>query len=88
MCGRLRARTPGSPALGRFAEAARILTGELTATIDDGLAWLQALCTDLAVPPLSRFGLSENDLPQVAAQAQKASSMKGNPIELDGTGTD
>ena len=79
----LKRRAPGSPALARFAEAARIFTGESTATVDDGLAWLQALCADLAVPSLSHFGLSGRDLPQAAAQAMKASSMKGNPIELD-----
>jgi alcohol dehydrogenase class IV len=79
----LERRTPGSPALARFAETARILTGELTATIDDGLAWLHALGADLAVPPLSRFGLSGHDLPQAASQAMKASSMRGNPIELE-----
>ncbi len=78
----LKARTPTSPALGRYSEVARILTGSLTATITDGLAWLEALCTDLAVPPLSRFGVNENAFPQIMAQAQKASSMKGNPIEL------
>jgi alcohol dehydrogenase class IV len=78
----LKARAPASPARERFAEAARILTGSSGASIADGLAWLRALCTDLAAPPLSQFGLNESGIPQVVAQAQKASSMKGNPIEL------
>jgi alcohol dehydrogenase class IV len=34
------------------------------------------------VPPLSNFGLTERDLPAIAAKAQKSSSMKGNPIQL------
>ena len=66
-----------------FCRSGSHLDRESAATVDDGLAWLQALCADLAVPPLSHFGLSEHDIPQVVAQAQKASSMKGNPIELD-----
>ncbi len=78
----LKTRAPTSPALERFAEVARMLTGRSAATVADGLDWLQALCTDLAVPPLSRFGLKENAIPQIVAQAQKASSMKGNPIAL------
>jgi alcohol dehydrogenase class IV len=78
----LKTRAPTSPALERFAEVARILTGQSTATVAEGLAWLQSLCTDLAVPPLSRFGVDENAVPQVVAQAQQASSMKGNPIAL------
>jgi alcohol dehydrogenase class IV len=78
----LKTRAPTSPALERFAEVARILTGQSTATVAEGLSWLQSLCTDLAVPPLSRFGVDENAVPQVVAQAQQASSMKGNPIAL------
>jgi alcohol dehydrogenase class IV len=78
----LKTHAPTSPALGRFTEAAQILTGQSTATIADGLAWLQRLSTELAVPPLSGLGLTESIIPQVVAQAQKASSMKGNPITL------
>ncbi len=78
----LEARTAASPTRERFAEVAQILTGSSTATISDGLAWLEALCADLAVPPLSRFGVNENAFPEIIAQAQKASSMKGNPVEL------
>jgi alcohol dehydrogenase class IV len=78
----LKARAPASPAHNRLAEAARVLTGDPKANIDEGLAWLQALCFDLAVPPLSQFGMDAGVIPLVVAQAQKASSMKGNPIEL------
>jgi alcohol dehydrogenase class IV len=80
--GALQARTPASPALERFSEVSRILTGLSAATVADGVTWLQRLCTDLEVTPLSRFGLTEQDIPQVVLQAQKASSMKGNPIGL------
>lgn len=76
------ARSPASPALDRFAEVARILTGQNTVTAASGVNWLQALCTELAVPSLSRFGFNEKAIPQVVAQAQKASSMKGNPLAL------
>jgi alcohol dehydrogenase class IV len=78
----LEARAPGSHVFERFAEAARILTGFSEATVTDGLSWLQRLCTDLGAPPLSRFGLTERDISHVMLQAQKASSMKGNPIKL------
>lgn len=75
-------RAPASPTLARFLKAARILTGDPTAGVDDGLAWVYALCTDLAIPSLSRLGLKQHDIPQIVAQARIASSMKGNPIEL------
>jgi alcohol dehydrogenase class IV len=80
----LQDRAPDSPAMNRFNEVARILTGFPNATVGDGVTWLQELCSELGVPPLSRFGVSEKDVPQVVIQAQKASSMKGNPIALNG----
>jgi alcohol dehydrogenase class IV len=78
----LRARAPTAPALERYGEVARLVTGDLNATPDDGVRWLEALCRDLNVQPLSHFGLRTEDTPRVVAQAQKASSMKGNPIAL------
>ena len=37
---------------------------------------------ELNVPKLASFGLKENDIPDIIEKAKKASSMKGNPIEL------
>jgi len=33
-------------------------------------------------PPLTEFGLKEQDFPAVVAKSQKSSSMKGNPVTL------
>ena len=76
-------RAPESPVLERFVEVARLLAGDAAATLPAGLAWLEALVEDLGVLPLSRFGLSDHDLPAVITQAKQASSMKGNPIALE-----
>ncbi len=38
----LRSREPGSPALSRYEEAARLLTGRLDASIEDGVAWIRS----------------------------------------------
>jgi alcohol dehydrogenase class IV len=78
----LNSREPSSPALARYDEVARILTGETTAQAADGVEWIQNLCKALTVPPLVQFGLKEQDFPTVVAKAQKSSSMKGNPIPL------
>jgi len=78
----LQARAPNSPALARYDEVAQILTGRAGATAADGVTWVRDLCAATAVPPLSRFGLTEAGFPGVVAQAQLASSMKGNPIPL------
>ena len=79
----LKKRAPDSPALLRYSEVARLLTGKETAGPEDGILWLKSLCGEFEIPPLSRHGLSLEMVPAVAAQAGKASSMKGNPIELN-----
>ncbi len=78
----LRDRAPGSPALARFDEIAPIVTGNESACASDGVAWVEDLCHALALPGLRRYGLAEADFPAAVAQARKASSMKGNPTEL------
>lgn len=78
----LKARAPLSPALARYDEVARILTGRADARAEEGAAWLGELVRELEVPPLATFGVSADDVPRVAAKARKASSMQGNPIEL------
>jgi alcohol dehydrogenase class IV len=78
----LRERAPDSPVLERYAEVARILTGRPDATAEEGAAWAQDLCKALSVPGLAAHGLSLGDLEATVSQSRKASSMRGNPIEL------
>jgi len=75
-------RAPGGPALRRYEEVARILTGRSEATIADGIRWVHALCADLGIPSLSRHGMVADEIPAVVAEAQRASSTKGNPVAL------
>lgn len=78
----LRARSPGSPALLRYEEMARLLTGNAAARVEDGAASLRELCTALNIPGLSSYGFSLADAPALIAKAQAASSMKANPLPL------
>ncbi len=78
----LRQRAPQSPALERYRQIATWLTGDPNARAEDGALWLRQLVEDLALPPLRTYGLAPDDFPTIASQASKASSMKGNPIEL------
>jgi alcohol dehydrogenase class IV len=79
----LQDRAADSPALARFDDVGRILTGRSTARASDAVTWIEELCAALGLPGLRRYGLSEKDFPAVAAKARNASSMKGNPIELN-----
>jgi alcohol dehydrogenase class IV len=78
----LASREPDSSALARYDDVARLLTGDDTARSADGVAWVQELSQALAVPPLSEFGMTQEDIPAVVAKSKDASSMKGNPIVL------
>jgi alcohol dehydrogenase class IV len=78
----LRSGQPGGPALDRYAEAARLLTGNPAASIDDGLAWIRETVGLLAVPGLAAFGLGPQHADDVAAKAARSSSMQGNPVAL------
>ncbi len=78
----LQSRAPDNPALARYDEIARLVTGDGLAQAADGVAWVQALCAALAVPRLSEFGVTAADFPTIVAKSQQASSMKGNPIVL------
>jgi alcohol dehydrogenase class IV len=78
----LRARAPSSSALDRYDEVARIVTGNHSARAEDAAAWLEALVEDLAVPRLTTYGVTNEDIARVVAAARQASSMQGNPIVL------
>jgi alcohol dehydrogenase class IV len=78
----LRAQAPGSVALERYDEAARLCMGRPEATADDLVVWLRELVASLDVPGLGAYGFGEADFESMIAKAQVSSSMKGNPIRL------
>jgi alcohol dehydrogenase class IV len=78
----LRALPAGHPALDRYAEAARLLTGQAAASIQDGLAWVRETLVLLSVPGLAAFGLGSEQADEIAAKAMTSSSMQGNPAVL------
>lgn len=78
----LRQRNANSPALAKYDEAARLLTGSSSAKAPDAVTWVQELCLALKVPSLTQFGLKLQDFETIAAKAKISSSMKGNPVEL------
>jgi alcohol dehydrogenase class IV len=78
----LRDRAPDHPALPRLFEIATLLTGEPDASPEDAIAWLQRLTTALAIPGLATYGLDNPEIGALVTAAQRASSMRANPIEL------
>jgi alcohol dehydrogenase class IV len=72
----------GAATLPRYAEVARILTGNPSARAQDGVERVQALCTELKIPPLREAGLTVAESSRIIPTAQRASSMQGNPVRL------
>jgi alcohol dehydrogenase class IV len=71
-----------SPAMVRYSEVAKLLTGDSTAIPEDGVEWIWNLCHAMKILPLAEFGLKASLFSEIVSQAQKNSSMKGNPILL------
>lgn len=82
----LQRQSPGSVALPRYAEAARLLTGSATASLEDGHRHLCELVSATKIPGLRTYGIVRDDFAAIASKASAASSMKGNPVPLDTAG--
>jgi alcohol dehydrogenase class IV len=79
----LAAERRGAPAITRrYAEIARILAGDSSADARDGVSWVRRLCAELRIPPLREAGLSAAECGRLVPLARRASSMRGNPVEL------
>ena len=75
-------RQPDSASIARYVEAAHLLTGDNTASAEDGISWIRDLCKFLEIPSLGKYGLDQEDFPALVEQSKKANSMKGNPVSL------
>lgn len=76
-------RAPQSPALQRYQEIARIVTGKTDADVPDLTRWLGELRADLGIPGLKTYGIRSEHLEVIAEKASSASSMKANPLALE-----
>jgi len=76
----------GDEAVRRYAEVARALnadhgkTGKMAAR--GGIEFVRELCMRLGVPPLSRYGVTREAVPDLVARAKLTSSMRANPVDL------
>lgn len=72
----------GADVARRFDEVARLVTGQVNARAQDGVAWLRETCGALGIPGLRAYGIAMDHAPAIVRKARAASSMKGNPVEL------
>jgi alcohol dehydrogenase class IV len=66
----------------RYEAVARLLTGRQDSTAEDGAVWVSGLVDRLAIPRLRTYGIGKEHVPALVEKAQRASSMKANPVVL------
>jgi alcohol dehydrogenase class IV len=82
----LRRESPRPPTLRRYASVGRRLSGRDGLSdpqaVDAGIQCVEQLARDLDLPPLGRFGLTEDRISEMVALAGRSSSMRYNPVRL------
>lgn len=78
----LEERQADSPVLGRYREIGSLLIGDEKARAIDGVRWVGNLVDMLDIPYLNEYGVREEHFPVLVEKSARASSMKGNPIQL------
>jgi alcohol dehydrogenase class IV len=78
----LEERDPQNAILDRYTDVARLLTGDPNARRADGVEHLKNLVQKLNIPRLGHYKVAKSDFSVIGEKAQKASSMKANPITL------
>jgi len=85
----LKEDSPQHPWLKRYATIGRTLNDQpdlpVTAAINDGIGFTADLVEQLQIPSLREFGLTPDQIPNLVGLAQKASSMRYNPVVLSET---
>jgi len=81
----LRQRAPDSSALNKYAATGRLLADNIELNDTDAchklVEVLEHWTQTLQIPRLSKYGVSENDIPKIVANS-RGNSMKSNPVEL------
>lgn len=78
----LLAREPQNPALPRYAEVARLLTGNPAAAAENGVEWVRRLTQDMGVPALAAWGVATDRMAEIVTRTAAAAATQANPIAL------
>jgi alcohol dehydrogenase class IV len=78
----LKSKQKSSITLFKYNEIAKILTRNEDADLFDCIVFVRKLCDFFGIPNLAELGFSKDNINTIVEQAQRASSMKGNPILL------
>jgi alcohol dehydrogenase class IV len=79
----LQRRMPESDALHRYDALGPLLSNKANTEADDAVEWVRDLCRTLNVARLGAFGIRDDHIKTLVEKAQRANSMKANPILLE-----
>ena len=75
-------REPDHPALERYDEIGRLLTGNPSADRSHAVEWLDQTIKKLKINRLREYGIQPDQFDSIIEKALRSSSMKGNPVQL------
>ena len=78
----LHERQPNHSAIAKYDEAAALILNQPNATHHHLCDWIQEMLINMRIPTLQQAGLTPDQFIPTLQQAQQATSMKCNPIEL------
>ena len=78
----LHERQPNHPAIAKYDEAAALILNQPNTTHHHLCDWIQQTLIEMRIPTLQQAGLTPDQFMPTVQQAQQATSMKCNPIEL------
>jgi alcohol dehydrogenase class IV len=67
----------------KYQNIARWVTGDLSASVQDGVDWIEDLADQLEIPSLSEIGIERSDFTKIIEKAEISSSMQKNPLKLE-----
>ncbi|MEN9933952.1 MAG: hypothetical protein RLZZ387_531 [Chloroflexota bacterium] len=76
----LRRSDTSSPALARYERVAEVMGAH---GVDGLVELLHELARSMAIPGLGAYGVTHADVPTLALAASRASSTRGNPVDLE-----
>lgn len=78
----LKEQEPNHPALSKFDEIGKLITGNASADARTAIDWIDETSALLKIPGLGTYGIQETDFAEIVDKSANSSSMKGNPIKL------
>lgn len=72
-----------SDQLQKYDSLAKHLLNDQNAKAEDAIKCIEELNTELEIPGLGEFGITENDIKEIVIQSKDSSSMKGNSLKLN-----